>query len=61
MQVEDEVVSLVAEREEDPDAKLDRSLQDCRLRDRAFLIRCEHTPTLARASDELLSKQTPLV
>ena len=44
-QVEDQVVTLVAERNVDADPAFDGRMENRRLGDRALLIRREHTPT----------------
>jgi hypothetical protein len=55
--VEDEVVSLIGKRPGNTDSELEGDRGDLGLRDRAFLIRRQHPPTLAAASDEVLPNQ----
>ena len=51
MQIEDEVVALIAEGLRNPYAELESGVGHRRFRDRALRIRCEHDDMLVAAAD----------
>jgi hypothetical protein len=51
VEVEDEIVPLVAERPGNADTELECRMRDCGLGDRAFLVGREHTDILVAMSD----------